>query len=158
MHHRFVSAIIIGGAIGIAALCMGATHVGRAQTPAANTGGAALLSEQHPARLFQLMRGIMLPNSNILFYAEDNDPAKIPPAKNAPGAINPLEGSFGQWDAVENSTLAIAEAASLLTVPGRLCSNGQPVPVDHADWPKKVNDLRVAAIKALSCRAGQESG
>lgn len=148
MRKQFMSGTLLVAAIGIAALSRSATREGRAQTPAGKVGTSALLSETHPARLAQLMRGIMLPNSNVLFYAEDNDPARIPKARNASGAINPLEGDFGQWDAVENSSLAIAEAASLLNVRGRFCSNGQPVPIDHADWPKLVDGLRMAAIKS----------
>ena len=44
--------------------------------------------------------------------------------------------------------LAIAEAASLLTVPGRKCSNGRAVPIGNADWPKLVQGLRDAGMAA----------
>jgi len=148
MRVKLVSGTLVAAVLGIVTLSGVSTRGSRAQTPAANPDPAALLGQKYPARLAQLMRGVMLPNSNLLFYAEDNDPAKVPPAKHPSAAINPLEGEYGQWDAVENSSLAIAEAASLLTVPGRFCSNGLPVPVDHADWPKLVDGLRVAAIKS----------
>jgi mono/diheme cytochrome c family protein len=96
------------------------------------------------------MRGIMLPNSNVIFYAEGKNPADIPPARNASGAVNPLEGTYGKWEAVENSSLAISEAAALLMVPGRLCSNGRPVPVNNPDWPRLVEGLRSAGLQAYA--------
>ena len=113
-------------------------------------GPAADLKGAPPAKLAQLMRGIMLPNSNVIFFAESKNPADVVPAKNASGAVNPLEGTYGKWDAVENSSLAIAEATSLLTEPGRFCSNGRPVPIENPDWPKLVAGLRSAALQAYS--------
>ena len=90
----------------------------------------------------------MLPNSNVIFFAEGKNPSDVPLAKNASGAVNPLEGTYGKWEAVENSSLAIAEAATLLNVPGRMCSNGRLTPTNNADWPKLVEGVRVAGIKA----------
>ena len=119
-----------------------------AAAPAADAAPAALLAEKNPAKLAQLMRGIMLPNSNLIFAAENKNPADIPPAKNASGAVNPLEGTYGKWEAVENSSLAIAETATLISVPGRLCSNGRPVPIHNPDWPALVDGVRGAGIKA----------
>jgi hypothetical protein len=103
-----------------------------------------------PAKLAQLMRGIMLPNSNVIFYAENKNPADIPPAKNASAAVNPLEGTYGKWEAVENSSLAISEAANLLMLPGRVCSNGRPVPINNPDWPRLVDGVRSAGLKAYA--------
>ena len=124
--------------------------VNAAQTaqPSAAPSTAALLSQKNPARLAQLMRGIMLPNSNLLFAAENKNPAEIPPAKNASAAVNPLEGTYGGWQAAENSSLAIAETATLISIPGRLCSNGRLVPIHNADWPALVEGVRIAGIKA----------
>ena len=45
------------------------------------------------------------------------------------------------WAAIENSAIAIAEAAALITMPGRLRDNGQPVPVERADWIKFSQEL-----------------
>jgi hypothetical protein len=72
----------------------------------------------------------------------------VPPAKDPSAATNPLESTYGKWEAVENSSLAIVETASLLTVPGRLCSNGRPVPINSPDWPKLVQGLRDAGMKS----------
>jgi hypothetical protein len=61
-----------------------------------------------------------------------------------------LVGSIAIVDpAVENSSLALSEAARLLTVPGRVCSNGRPVPVANADWGKFVQELRQAGLSAF---------
>jgi cytochrome c553 len=94
------------------------------------------------------MKGILYPNSNIVFAAQGDNPADVPPAKDPATATNPLASSYGKWEAVENSGLAIAEAANLLTIPGRKCSNGRAVPIGNTDWPKLVQGLREAGMAA----------
>jgi hypothetical protein len=111
-------------------------------------GHAEATSNENPARLAQLMRGTLFPDSNVLFAATGKNPADVPPAKNPSAAINPLESTYGKWEAVENSSLAIVETANLLIVPGRLCSNGRPVPTNNPDWPKLVQGLRDAGMKS----------
>lgn len=103
-------------------------------------------SPQVFANLAQLMRAIMFPNSNVIFYAQDKNPADVKPAGDGSLATDPLSGTFGGWAAVENSSLALAEATNLLTIPGRICSNGRPVPVKNADWLKFVQGLRDAGM------------
>jgi cytochrome c556 len=49
----------------------------------------------------------------------------------------------------ENAAIALAEAADLLTVPGRPCQNGKPVPIDRADFQAAVKNMRKAALVAL---------
>ena len=49
---------------------------------------------------------------------------------------------------MENAGLALAEAANLIVLPGRLCSNGRPAPVQRADWVKYAQGLREAGIAA----------
>jgi hypothetical protein len=99
------------------------------------------------ANLLQLMRGTLYPNSNVIFAAQDQDPAKIPQAKDASTATDPLQSAYGKWEAVENSALAIAENANLLLLPGRKCANGRAAPVQSADWVKWVQELRDAGMK-----------
>jgi hypothetical protein len=90
--------------------------------------------------LGQVMQGILFPNSNIIFDAQNNDPVeKAKKAESATG--NP----FGGWLEVENAAIALAESANLLSVAGRLCMNGKPVPMDQPDWPGFVQGLRDAA-------------
>lgn len=100
------------------------------------------------ANLGQLMRGILFPNSNVVFFAQEDDPSKVPPAKDPSLATNPLASTYGGWVAVENSALALTEAANLLTLPGRKCANGRPVPINNPDWPKFVQGLREAGMTA----------
>jgi hypothetical protein len=92
------------------------------------------------------MKGIFYPNSNVIFAAQNEDPAKIPPAKDASIAVNPLESAYGKWEAVENSALALSEASRLLLVSGRKCSNGRPVPLQNPDWAKLVDGMRQAGL------------
>jgi hypothetical protein len=115
-----------------------------AQAPRQSGGKAT--SPQVSANLAQLMRAIMFPNSNVIFFAQDKDPAGVKPQGDPSLSTDPLSGTFGGWAAVENSSLALAEAANLLTIPGRVCSNGRAVPVKNADWLTFVQGLREAGI------------
>jgi len=100
--------------------------------------------------LNQLMRGIIYPAANVVFWSQNDDPAKAkrPPGQDPSLATDPLVSTFGGWQAVENAALALAESANLLLIPGRTCSNGLPVPIDHPDWAKFVQELRDAGMKA----------
>ena len=53
----------------------------------------------------------------------------------------------GLWVAVENAALTLAESANLLTIPGRSCSNGVPVPVKDPVWAAFVQ-MRTGSMKA----------
>jgi cytochrome c' len=50
---------------------------------------------------------------------------------------------------VESAAVALAESVDLILKPGRLCSNGRPVPVDRADFRKFAQGLRAAGQAAL---------
>jgi hypothetical protein len=91
------------------------------------------------SNLLQVMRAILFPNSNIIFDAQGEDPA----AKKE-GAGTKYGNVYGGWLAVENAALALSESANLLMIPGRLCGNGKPAPLDRPDWPKFVAGLREA--------------
>jgi len=126
----------------------------------AQAGGAApgqakkgAPAPQPPARLGQLMKGIFFPNSNVIFAAQSTNPAEVMPDKDPALAVNPLASTYGKWEAVENSSLAIVEATRLLTVPGRKCTNGVNVPLGNPDWAKLVQGLREAGLTAY--RAAQ---
>jgi hypothetical protein len=96
------------------------------------------------------MRGTLYPASNVVFAAQDQNPNDVPRAKDPNMATDPLTSIFGKWAAVENSALAIAEVASLLSVPGRKCTNGVEVPVTNPDWVKFVQELRDAGISSYA--------
>jgi hypothetical protein len=120
--------------------------------PAANSAG----SMQVHANLNQLMRGIMFPNSNIFFVAQSQDPGTIKPHKDPTLSPNPLTGIYRGWGAIENSGLAMAEAANLLMIPGRVCSNGKPAPINNADWPGFVQGLRDAGLAAYKAAQSKD--
>lgn len=103
-----------------------------------------------PATLAQLMKGTLYPESNVVFAAQDANPAEVPHAKDPSMATDPLTSQYGKWEAVENNALAIAEVADLLDVPGRKCSNGLDVPVKNPDWAKFVQELRAAGMTAYT--------
>ncbi len=121
------------------ALCLPAQTDSKAQPPM-----------QVPSDLNQLMRGIIYPAANIVFFSQNENPAdlKSPPGKDPSLATDPLLSTFGGWRAVENAALALSDSANLLSIPGRKCSNGLPVPMDNPDWAKFVQELRDAGMKA----------
>ena len=122
-----------------------------AQAQSAARGAAATASAMPvPATLAQLMKGTLYPASNVVFAAQDQNPAEVPRAKDPNMATDLLTSSYGKWEAVENSALAIAEVANLLTLPGRKCANGLEVPLRNADWAKFVQELRDAGMTAYA--------
>ncbi|HEY7335518.1 MAG TPA: hypothetical protein VH639_11590 [Bryobacteraceae bacterium] len=104
------------------------------------------------SNLLQLMRGVLYPEANVVFFSQNENPAEIKfPAGQDPSlATDPLVSTFGGWQAVENAALALSESANLLLIPGRMCANGVPVPMDNPDWAKFVQELRDAGTKAYA--------
>ena len=122
-------------------------------SPQCDAQGRGATATQEPkqqvyADLGQIMKGIMFPASNVIFVSQKQNPANVTPAKDPSGATDLLDGSYGKWEAVENSALAIAEAANLLVLPGRKCLNGRDVPVKDPDWSPLVHALQEAAMTA----------
>ena len=74
--------------------------------------------------LKQVMRGVILRNSDIVFSVAQTAP------KNDK-----------EWGVVQDSAIAISEAAALISMPGRLLSNGEKVPLERADWVKFTKEL-----------------
>lgn len=127
-----------------------------AQTPPPPTPAPAPAapnaSTQIHADMNQLMRGLLYPAANVVFYAQSEDPdafGKIFTGDPAM-ATDPIKAAFGGWQAVQNAALTLAESANLLTVDGRRCSNGTLVPVANPDWVKFVQDLRGASMAAFA--------
>ncbi len=116
-------------------------------------GGAAAGQAQVHGDLNQVMRGILFPNSNVIFSAQVEELAKFKPGDRASDATDPTVGVYGGWTAVENAGVAMAEAANLLMLPGRRCSNGRPVPLTDPEWTKLVGALREAGV--VSVKASQ---
>jgi hypothetical protein len=133
-------------------LCLAASTNACVPPPAGDSadGNADTASETSPPLMTvnQLMRGILFPLGNTVFYAQADDPAALPRDAQPSASTNPLTGLFGSWEAVENSALALAESAELLRIPGRQCSNGEVVEVENADWIRFVDDYRQTSLAA----------
>jgi len=109
--------------------------------------------------LSQLMRGIMFPNSNIIFTVQTHDPVEKKKAGNsatADGGFNwSMWGSdlYSGWEIVDYAAIALAESAPLMLTPGRRCENGKPVPVNDPDWIRFTKEM--AEVGRASYRASQ---
>jgi len=113
-----------------------------AQTPSSTA------KETSYANLNQLMRGVLYPAANVVFFPQFENPEKVKQDLDPGMATDPLKATFGGWQAVENAALALAESTNLLLVPRRACSNGVPVPTDDPDWVKFVQEVRDASLQA----------
>lgn len=129
------------------AVTLGGVACGPAPAPAPDESAAssAPAARVH-GNLAQVMRGIVYPASNVIFAAQSTDPATVKPADDPSTSPNPLSSSYGGWEAVGNAGIALAEAANLLSVPGRVCLNGKPAPSQNADWQMWVEELRTAGM------------
>jgi hypothetical protein len=123
-----------------------------AQTPPPNA--AAIVH----ANLNQLMRGVLYPAANVVFSPQFENPAEVKPDadKDQGMATDPLKSTFGGWHAVENASLALAESANLLLIPGRVCSNGVPVPIADPSWAMFVQEVRDAGMKAFTAAQARD--
>src|SRR5260370_11627434 len=77
--------------------------------------------------LKQVMRSIPYPNSDIIFAVQGKAPK-----------------DEKEWQTVENAAIAISETPTLITMPGRVRSNGLPVPGHRAAWNKYAQGLETA--------------
>jgi hypothetical protein len=127
------------GLMGIAVLVAGCSS----PAPAPESAPAGPTPTPH-ANLAQLMRGIPFPNSNIIFDTQSLDPEAQKDAKpgdQGVGASAQYNSVYGGWQAVENAALALQETANLITIPGRLCENGKPVPLNDPEYQKAAAGL-----------------
>ena len=113
---------------------------GQQEPPAA--AAAAPATKPH-MNVLQLMRAFPFPHANVLFDAQSKDPAGPEQAASMAFSVYRWGDSdvYAGWSGVENSALALAETAQLLMVPGRLCANGLPAPVERDDWKKYSQEL-----------------
>lgn len=117
-----------------------------AQVPVA----ADTFTQRPHANLAQVMRGIPFTFANIVFDAQSEDPGAPRPAAEVTGrATETFKNVYGGWQEVENSALALAEAANLLMIEGRLCENGKPVPVQDATYRRAAEGLAAAGEAAF---------
>jgi hypothetical protein len=149
-----LAVVALALAVFVAAAAAQAQRGGGAAPPARGTPAPPARIGAGPssaplATLNQVMRGILFPNSNVIFAVQSDDPTKQKGPREPSAATDPLTGLYGGWEAVENSSLAISEAANLLTIPGRRCSNGRMAPVQNADWQTFVQGLRMVGIEGF---------
>lgn len=131
-------------------LAAGAASQAQVQAPVQATA-----STPRPASTVQqVMQAILFPNANVIFSVQRDDPAVVARDARPSASTNALTGLYGGWQAIENSGLAVAEAADLLNVGGRVCANGTSVPVLEADWKSAVRAMRESGMAvAAAARA-----
>ena len=123
-------------------------------TACAGTGTSGAGDPQPMGNLAQVMRGILFPNSNILFDVQSVDPAAPPVVSSGGGATSTFAGIYTGWPVVENAAIALGESANLINIRGRLCENGRPVPLAQADWAQFTQQLKDAAdVMLVAARA-----
>jgi len=110
------------------------------------------------ANMNQLMRGVLYPAANVVFFAQADNPAEVKwvEGRDPAMATDPLASVFGGWQAVENAALALAESASLLSIPGRTCENGVPVPVRDPAWETFVQQVRDESMKSYAAAKAKD--
>jgi hypothetical protein len=148
------ASLLLGVAVAAQGPAEGGTQAASAKSaegPATTTGAAS--GPHVGGTLAQIMRANLFHNSNLLFAAQTADPAD---------PQQPLDASFGifakvyyGWPVIENAAIAMIEAPDWIMKPGRLCSNGRPVPVDRPDFRALAEDLATAgrfALKAAESR------
>jgi len=140
--------------------CGGGTTTTETTTSETGASPATAPAAKAYANLAQMMRTVPFPNSNIIFDTQSNDPAAPKKPEGAPGggggATSAYSSVYTGWEAVETSALALAETANLIMIPGRVCSNGKPVPLDREDFKKYAQglaDAGMAAYKAAQSKS-----
>ena len=94
------------------------------------------------ANLAQLMRAVTFYNANVLFNVQVKDPGGPKPGNPVPfDYVLWGQSNYYGWQAVDQAALALIETTPLFLVPGRRCENGQPVPVDRADFRQYASEL-----------------
>ena len=129
---------------------------GAAPADQAASAGIGASTAPPVGNLAEVMRGIMFPSSNLLFNVQLHDPGAERTAFDATDNFSWVEwgaGIYSGWQIVDYAAIALAEAAPLFLTPGRLCENGQPVPVERPDWVRYTEEMVEAGRAAY--RASQ---
>ncbi|MCY4506984.1 MAG: hypothetical protein OXG35_08500, partial [Acidobacteria bacterium] len=67
--------------------------------------------------LAEVMRGILFPNSNIIFDVQPNNPDDPIEAAGGDSTTERFAGIYTGWEALENAAVALVEAANLIELP-----------------------------------------
>jgi hypothetical protein len=143
MHRTVLTLFLLPGVYGLSLI---------AQAPSTDA------AQEIRADLNQLMRGVLYPAANVVFFAQADNPGDVKPIPgNDPSmATDPLTSTFGGWLAVENAALALAESTNLLLIPGRVCSNGVPAPIKDPAWATFIQEVRDASMKAYKAAQAKD--
>ncbi len=110
-------------------------------------------SSEPVGNLAEVMRGIAFPASNRLSDVQSMDPDSPEFDPENPNDTRP-QANYSQiytgWGTVNSAAVALAEVARLIMIPGRLCQNGEPVPVEQDNFIQFARALQDAGIKALA--------
>lgn len=125
--------------------------------PAAPAGeAAATLAAKYPptGNLNQLMRGVFFHNANMIFTVQEMDPKVMPPQPPAsrPDGLTVYDWGhqvYTGWPVVENAAAALADASTLMTIPGLRCANGKLAPVTEPDWIRFTDQMVATARRGL---------
>ena len=120
------------------------------------TTGMASAQEPQPfGDLAEVMRGILFPNSNIIFDAQTNNPDDPVEAVEGDSTSARFATIYTGWEALENAAVALVEAANLIELPRNCELNedevgriGNPAPIERDDWKQYVAGLRAAGRTA----------
>ncbi len=120
-------------------------------TTAVTTAQAQGPSSEPVGTLAEVMRGILFPASNRLSDVQTVDPdTPVPVNPNDERPSAKFASIYTGWPTVDNAAVALAEVAKLIMVPGRLCENGEPVPVEQDNFIQWARELEEVGIKALA--------
>jgi cytochrome c556 len=147
-NRSFKSIMLLAPALLLAACAGESTTSEPAKSTAAPAAGGP--TQQPYANLAQVMRALPFPAANIIFDTQTNDPEAKKEASGGDSATARFSGIYKGWPLVEQSALALSETANLMLIPGRLCENGKPVPLDREDFRKSMTGLVEAGKAALA--------
>ena len=133
----------------------GASDFAAADATATGIGWPAAQASEEPAKvaayqpagnLNQLMRGIFFPNANLIFSVQELEPKNLPPQPqaNKPGGLTIFEWGlqiYTGWPVVENAAGALADASTIMLLPGLRCENGRLAPNTEPDWIKFTDQM-----------------
>lgn len=117
-----------------------------AQAPAPAPAG---YTARPHSSLAEVMRAITFPASNTIFDAQTRDPGAPQKEGSRETTTEKFASLYGGWQQVELAAISLMETANLATMPGRLCENGRPVPIDREDYQKGIAGLIEAGQAAL---------
>jgi hypothetical protein len=140
---RFRSALFVS------LLLVGACTPAPAPTP-------DVLQSKVQGTLNQVMRGVLYPNSNIIFDAQDRNPGAEADPNDPTASVHAFHSTYGGWEAVENAAMALAEAANLVALPGRTCANGKPVPLNDPEFQKGLAGLREVSLASYKAAQSKD--